>query len=54
MGRVLRSHGCGVFEFLEDGIYVAQNVYVTCACFVVTFEGEAEVEYSSPVGGDLV
>ena len=43
-----------MFEFLEDGIYVARNFHVTCACFVVTFEGEAEVESSSPVGGDLV
>ena len=54
VGLVLRSHGCGVFEFLEDGIYVARNVHVTCACFVVPFEGEAKVESSAPVGGDLV
>ena len=54
MGRVLPLHGCGVFEFLEDGLYVARNVHVTCSLFIVPFEGEAEVDSSAPVGGDLV
>ena len=45
--RVMRLCGCGMFEFLEGGLYVR-------ACFVVPFEGEAKVDPNAPVGGDIV